>query len=192
MLLIPSRAPTLPSSPGPGHHLPCQLAADAEPSPSRGKPEAHGFLERNTRDNQSQRLRQYHTPRGGNAGNPALMSGQTQPCCHPSPLTAAQRKDLLAVQHGFSLPHNWNSQLLLLAATGEVPRAGFCPVRHVPKVRAETWDSALWIIKFSQHLQSCLDKMASFQLLSLLLGPISPCNTVLVLAGVESTFCHSG
>lgn len=40
------KAPTPPSSPGPGHHLPCQLAADAEPSPSRGKPEAHRFLER--------------------------------------------------------------------------------------------------------------------------------------------------
>lgn len=79
------KAPLLPSSPGPGHHLPCQRAADAEPSPSRGKPEAHGFLERNTRENQWQRLRQYHSPRDGNAGNLALMSGQTQPYCHPSP-----------------------------------------------------------------------------------------------------------
>lgn len=41
---------------------------------------------------------QYHTPTDGNAGTPALMSGQTQTYCHPSPLTSAQ-KDLLAVQH---------------------------------------------------------------------------------------------
>lgn len=80
------KAPTLPSSPGPGHHLPRQLAADAEPSPSCGKPEVHGFLERNTRGNQWQRLRQYHTPRDGNAGTPALattalLSPQRHDCC---------------------------------------------------------------------------------------------------------------
>lgn len=53
------------------------------PAPPVANQKRTDFWRETPHKNQWQRLRQYHTPRDGNAGKLALMSGQTQPCCHP-------------------------------------------------------------------------------------------------------------
>lgn len=76
--------------------------------------------------------------------------------------------------------------MLLLATTGGVPKAGLCPVRHVPKGRAP------WIIKFSEHLQPCSNKMARFSAVAIALGTCFSLQYCTGFGPCRVNFFHSG
>lgn len=79
------KAPTTPAHLAHGTIFLASLRLMQNPAPPVANQKRTDFWRGNTREKPWQRLRQYHTPRGGNAGIPGLTSGQTQPYCHPSP-----------------------------------------------------------------------------------------------------------